>query len=265
MVTEQTDISVVTRIYGNLALTYGLQADFDRACDVLNLLDDRTSAHSHRPERAEYLMARGKVLGFQGLHEQAYKVKKEAVEICEGNDDVLRLAEAYSGLGTSLYHLEKNDMAFEYFDRAIKFAQRIGDLRTQGYLLFNTASIYIEKPNLHKAQAYLDDAKEIFDRLEEKRTKAMVDLSLAFVYYKKEEPHKAGELLRVHLEQIEKHGTPSDLMLSYKTAAELYKEMGHTDQARKCFELALSFSEKLARPLTSLESFRELIEESKLG
>ncbi|MFQ5884458.1 MAG: NB-ARC domain-containing protein, partial [Thermoplasmata archaeon] len=264
-VTERTDISVVTRIYGNLALTYGLQANFDRAYNVLNLLDDYTSAHPHRPERAEYLMARGKVLGFQGLHEQAYEVKKEAVEICEGNDDVLGLAEAYSGLGASLYHLEKNDMAFEYFDRAIKFAQRIGDLRTQGYLLFNTASIYIEKPNLHKAQAYLDDAKEIFDRLEEKRTKAMVDLSLAFVYYKKEEPHKAGEFLRVHLEQIEKHGTPSDLMASYKTAAELYKEMGHTDQARKCFELALSFSEKLERPKTSLESFRELMEESKLS
>ena len=263
-VTEQTDVSVVTRTYGNLALACGLQTDFDRANDFLSLLDDYTSAHPHQPERAEYLMARGKVLTFQGLHEEAYKVKKEAVEICEENDDVLRLADAYNGLGTSLYHLEKNDLAFEYFDRAIKFARRIGDLRAQGYLFFNTASIYIEMSNLYKAQVHLDSAKEIFDRLEEKRTRAMVDLSLAFVHYRKEEPHVAGEFLQAHIEQIEKHGTPSDLIASYKTAAELYREMGHTDRARKCSELALSFSEKLDPSKTSLESLLDLKEKSKL-
>ncbi|MFQ6128595.1 MAG: tetratricopeptide repeat protein, partial [Thermoplasmata archaeon] len=247
-ITEQTKPSVVTRIYVSIALAYGLQADFDKAYSVLNLLDDYTSAHPNRPERAEYFMARGTLLTLQNLHQQSYEAKKQAIEICEENQDVLRLASAYNGLGVSLYHLGKNDSALEYYERAIKFAQRIGDLRTQGYLLFNTASVYIEMPKLSRAQEYLDSAREIFERLEENRMVALIDLSLAFVHYEREELSKADELLRLHLERIEKHGTSSDLMRSFKMAADLYEEMGLTDQARKCFELALSLSERLARP-----------------
>lgn len=262
-ITDQTDISVVTGIYRNLALTFAAQANFDEAHQFLNLLDDCTSDHLDQPERADYLTTRGAVLFYRGLHEEAYKARKKAVEICEKNHDVLRLANAYNGLATSLYHLEKNDLAFEYFDRAIKFAQRIGDLRTQGYLLYNTASIYIERPNLHKAQDYLDSAEQIFDRLEDKKMRTWVDLSLAFVESKKGEYKKACEHLQRHLSQIRKHGKPADLVESHKTAGELYEEMGLTDEARKSFELALSFSEASSQRETLLESLREFEEKSK--
>ncbi|MFQ6128077.1 MAG: tetratricopeptide repeat protein, partial [Thermoplasmata archaeon] len=228
------------------------------------ILNDYTSVHTNRPERAECLMARGSLLTLQNLHEQSYEAKKRAVEVCEENHDVLRLANAYNGLGVSLYHFGKNDLALEHFNRAIKFAKRIGDLLSQGYLLFNTASVYIEMPQLSKAQEYLDSAREIFERLEENRMVAMTDLSLAFVHYEREELNKADELLRSHLERIEKHGTSSDLMTSFKKAAELYEEMGRTNRARKCFELALSLSEKLARSELSSDLLREFRERSKL-
>lgn len=263
-ITDQTDISIATRIYRNLAMIYATQADFDDAYHCLKLLDDYTSGYLDQPERADYLTTRGSILSMQGLHEKAYDAKKEAVEICEENHDVLRLANAYNGLGISLFNLEKNDLALEYYDRAIKFAQRIGDLRTQGYLLFNTASVYIEKPNLSKAEDYLDSAKEIFDRLEEKRTRAMVDLSLAFVSLERGASEKATEHLRRHLVQIEKFGTPTDLIESHKTAAKLYEKMGLTDEARKCFELALSFTERFDRSETFLKSLREIEEKGKL-
>jgi len=263
-ITERTDASVTARVYKNLAMIHAAQTDFDDAYDYLGLMDDLTSEHPDGAERADYLTTRGSVLSLQHLDEEAYEARKAAVEICEENHDVLRLANAYNGLGISLYRLGKNDLALDYFDRAIKFAQRIGDVRTQGPLLFNVASIYIEKPDLSKAESCLDSAREIFDRLEEKRNEAFVELSLAFVSFKRGDMDEAAERLQKHLGKVEEHGTPVDLIESNRTAGELYKEMGMTDLARECFELALSLPEKFGKTQRLLEPSRELKDGRKL-
>ncbi|MFQ6107614.1 MAG: tetratricopeptide repeat protein, partial [Thermoplasmata archaeon] len=210
--------------------------------------DDYTSGNPLRAERSEFFMVKGTLLTLQKLHEQSYEAKKRAVEICEENHDVLRLPHAYNGLGVSLFHLKNNELALEYYERGIKFAQRIGDLRCLGFLLFNAAGVHIEMPQLSKAQEHLDSARSIFERLGESRMVAMTDLSGAFVHYKRDESKEADGLLQRHLNQIKECGTSSDVMSSYKTAAEIYKDMGYADRARKCVELALSLSEKLAAP-----------------
>ena len=257
-ITEQTGASVTTTVYKNLAMLHAAQTDFDEAYSYLSLMDELTSAHANTSERADYLMAKGSILSLQNMDEEAYEARKEAVKICEGNHDILRLPNAYNGLGASLYLLKKNDLALEYFDRAIKFAQRTGDLRSQGSLLFNTASIYIEKPNLPKAEEYLANAIEIFHRLEERRKEALAELSLAFVSCQRGENDKAARHLRRHLRRIERHGALADRIDSHKTAGKLYKDMGMTSEARECFELALGLSERLQGPELSAESSHEL-------
>jgi len=262
-ITEEIGLTVVARVYRNLALACASQANFDEAYVFLDLLNGLTKEFPDQPERADYLTTRGAILTLRGLHEEAYEMRREAVEICEDSHDVLRLVNAYNGLGMSLYHLEKNEYAFEYFDRAIKFARRIGDVRAQGYLLFNTASIFIEKPYLYRAQEYLDAAKEIFSHLEDWKMTAWTDFSYAFIEFEKGKHKEAAESLERHLVQIKKHGTPSDIIQSQRMAGELYEEMGFMNEARKCFGLALSYSEKFGRLDSTLEQLSGLSEKSK--
>ena len=261
---EETDGSVAARIYRNLALAHASQGNFDEAHRFLDLLDRSTSESSSQPERADFFATKGAILSYSGLYEKAYESREKAVRICEENHDVLRLAIAYNGLGTSLYRLQKNDLALEYFERAIKFAQRIGDMRTQGFILLNTASVYIEKPSPYKAQECLDNAKGIFERLEDSKMTAKISLSLAFVEFEKGDRTRAAEHLKHHLAFIEKYGAPSDIIESNRSAGELYDEMGLTDEARKCFELALSFSEEFGHSKTSPELIQEFKDKSKL-
>jgi tetratricopeptide (TPR) repeat protein/DNA-binding MarR family transcriptional regulator len=260
---EETDKSVTARVYRNLALTYASYANYDEAYSFLDLLDRATSESPSQLERADFFATKGAILSLSGLNEKAYESREKTVRICEENHDVLRLANAYNGLGTSLYHLQKNDLALEYFERAIKFAQRIGDIRTQGFILFNTASVYIEKPSLYRAQECLDSAKAIFERLEDSKMIADIDLSLAFVELEKGDSTRAAEHLTQHLTMIKKYGSPSDIIESNRSAGELYKDMGFTDEARKCFELALSFSEEFGQPRATPELTQELKEKSK--
>ncbi|MCJ2555891.1 MAG: tetratricopeptide repeat protein [Candidatus Thermoplasmatota archaeon] len=256
-INERTDVSVTTRVFRNLAMLYADQTDFDRGYEYLGLMDDSTSEHPDRSERSDYLATKGSILSLQNLREEAMEAWKQAVGICEGNHDVLRLPNVYNGLGVSLYSLEKNDLALEYFNRAIKFAQRIGDLRGQGILLLNTASIYIEKPDLSRAERYLDSAMEIFNRLEEKKNSALVELSLAFVGYRRGESDNASSHIQRHLVQIKEHGAPADIMDSFKRSGELYREMGMVDRARMCFETAISISEQVGKPIASLDRLQE--------
>ena len=262
-ISERTDVSVAARIFKNLAMIYAVRTDFDKGYEYLSLLDDSTSEHPDRSERSDYLATKGSILSLQALHEEATEAWKQAVEICEGNHDVLRLPNLYNGLGISLYDLEKNDLALEYFDRAIKFAQRIGDLRIQGSLLLNTASIYIETPNLSKAERYLHSAKEIFDRLEEKKNSALVQLSMAFVSHKRGESDDAANHVQRHLEQIKTHGAPTDIMDSFKRSGELFRDMGMVDQARMCFETAIAISDQIGKPMASVDRLEESIGKRK--
>jgi tetratricopeptide (TPR) repeat protein len=247
-VNERTDMSVTARVFKNLAMLYAGQTDFARGYEYLNLMDESTVEHPTRSERSDYLATKGTVLSLQSLHEEAMEAWKEAIEICEGNHDVPRLPNLYNGLGISLYDLEKNDLALEYFDRAIKFARRIGDLRTHGTLLFNTASVYIEKPDLTRAEKYLDNAREIFDHLEEKKTGALVELSLAFVSYARGNIEEASNHIQKHLEQIEKYGAPADIIESFRSSGELYAEMGLSQEAKECSETVVSLTEQMRRP-----------------
>jgi tetratricopeptide (TPR) repeat protein len=241
---ERTDISVTTRILKNFAMIYAAQTDFEMSYRYLSLMDDTTSELPTESERSDYFATKGSVLSLQNLHEEAMEAWKQALEICESNHDVLRLPTMYNGLGISLYDLEKNDLALEYFDRAIKFARRIGDLGSQGTFLLNTASIYIEKPDLSRAEMYLKDAEDIFDRLEERRSSALVELSRAFISYQSGEYADASVHIQKHLAAIEEYGAPTDLIYSFGTSAELYKEMGMLDEERKCSETAVSLSER---------------------
>jgi len=90
-----------------------------------------------------------------------------------------------------------------------------------------------------------------------KKTSALVELSLAFVSYTRGESDEAANRIQRHLKQIKTHGAPADIMDSFKRSGELYREMGMVDQARMCFETAISISEQVGKPIASLDRLQE--------
>lgn len=152
---------------------------------------------------------------------QALRAKRKAVEYAKDAGDLHLLNECYIDLGVAYYELGKNDDALRSYEKACESTRRIGDARATAYTLSNMASVYIEKPNLLKAEECLDEAMEIFHVIQEERMVARAHLSYGFLYDKRGKWAKATKHFKESLRLAEKLGNPADLFRFYKTVGQI--------------------------------------------
>ncbi|UCD92199.1 MAG: tetratricopeptide repeat protein, partial [Methanobacteriota archaeon] len=210
--------------YYNLAAVFLRTGDLKKSQSYVDKCLATAETSGSLSEIAKAYQIYGVVEEKLGKNKEALRIKRKTVEYAKESGDLHLLNESYTGLGVAYYRLERNDEALSSYEKALESARTTGDVRGTAFALFNMASVYIEKPDLVKAEEYLDESVGILQILEERRMVASTYLSYGFIHKMRGNWTKAEECFKRNLSLVEDIGSPTDLYESYKTIGQILVE-----------------------------------------
>jgi len=223
----------------SLGATYEVTGDFERAQTHYEESHKFARKAEWRTGEAVARLGYGRVLTKRGEYQKALREMLKAAKEFEDLKDLKHLAQAYCQLGTSML-LHDMDEAFEYLEKSIEIARRLGDAGTLGAGLVNATNTLIERGEFKKTLEYLNEAEEIFSELDVKRMLASVHLNRAVLYEEQKDWRKSEENFRKSMKLCEEVNEKYSLADTFYHYGNMLIESGDTDRAETVLRRALS-------------------------
>ena len=159
---------------------------------------------------------------------------EKAIEYAKANNLNNKLADSYLQLATIFYELEKNDLAIDYYIRAISIYSKSEPKSNIALSYYGLGKCYLKKNNIAYAETYFEKATVIYKKLNFLEAIELINLQKAIVKKEKGNYTEASNILIGVVENIS-----DDALLSTKTEA--YIQLGEIEIVKKKYPQAINY------------------------
>ena len=159
---------------------------------------------------------------------------EKAIEYAKANNLNNKLADSYLQLATIFYELEKNDLAIDYYIRAISIYSKGEPNSNIALSYYGLGKCYLKKNNIAYAEIYFEKATVIYKKLNFLEAIELINLQKAIIKKEKGNINEASNILKGVIENIS-----DDALLSTKTEA--YIQLGEIEILKKNYPQAINY------------------------
>ncbi len=159
---------------------------------------------------------------------------EKAIEYAKANNLDNKLADCYLQLATIFYELEKNDLAIDYYIRAISIYSKGEPNSNIALSYYGLGKCYLKKNNIAFAEIYFEKATVIYKKLNFLEAIELINLQKAIIKKEKGKYNEASSILKGVIENIS-----DDAFLSTKTEA--YIQLGEIEIINKKYSQAINY------------------------
>lgn len=159
---------------------------------------------------------------------------EKAIEFAKANNLDNKLADCYLQLATIFYELEKNDLAIDYYIRAISIFSKGEPNSNIALSYYGLGKCYLKKNNVAFAEIYFEKAAVVYKNLNFLEAIELINLQKAIIKKEKGELLEASTILKGVVENIS-----DDALLSTKTEA--YIQLGEIEISKKNYPQAINY------------------------
>jgi signal transduction histidine kinase/CheY-like chemotaxis protein/Tfp pilus assembly protein PilF len=159
---------------------------------------------------------------------------EKAIEYAKNNKLDKKLADGYLQLATIFYELEKNDLAIDYYIRAISIFSKSEPNSNIALSYYGLGKCYLKKNNIAFAEIYFEKATVVYKNLNFLEAIELINLQKAIIKKEKGKYNEASNILKGVIENIS-----DDAFLSTKTEA--YIQLGEIEIIKKKYAQAINY------------------------
>lgn len=159
---------------------------------------------------------------------------EKSIKYAKNNKLNKKLANGYLQLATIFYELEKNDLAIDYYIRAINVFGKSEPNSNIALSYYGLGKCYLKKNNIAFAEIYFEKATVLYKSLNFFEAIELINLQKAIIKKEKGNYSEASTILKVVIENIS-----NDAFLSTKTEA--YIQLGEIEIVKKKYSQAIKY------------------------
>ena len=167
-------------------------------------------------------------------YSKAILYTEKAIEFAKKNKLSNKLADCYLQLATIFFELEKNDLAIDYYIRAISIYSKSEPKSNIALAYYSLGKCYLKKNNIPYAESYFEKATIVYEKLNFLEAIEVINLQKAIIKKEKRKYEEAITILKGVIENIS-----DDDLLSTKTEA--YIQLGEIEVIKKEYSQALDY------------------------
>lgn len=199
----------------------------------------------------------------RGEYNGSIRLFVKALRTFEKLGDKYEVVRIYNNIGVCYTCDGKVDKAIEYYEKQVKLAEEIGFIRGLAYGLSNLSYQYNKRGDTDKAMMCIEKDMPILKKLGEKYLFANAYSNLGCIFASKKNWKKSIENFNKSIRIGKEINSPDVLSQTCFDFAKMYKSKGDNINARKQFENALKYYEKLGNKEKIKEVKNELLELEK--
>ncbi|GIV27215.1 MAG: hypothetical protein KatS3mg027_1029 [Bacteroidia bacterium] len=228
------------------------ESDPDTAIYLLNRSIERAKKLNDKIREAESVRQQGWCYYVKGDYEEALKKYEESMqtlpEQVEGKDRIRKQKVYAANLGNIgvVYDDQGNySRALEYYFRALKICEEIGNKQRQASCLGNIGGVYHEQGNYSKALEYYFKASKINEEIGNKQRQANNLGNIGGVYHEQGNYSKALEYYFKALKINEEIGNKRSQANNLGNIGGVYHDQGNYSKALEYYFKALKINEEI--------------------
>ena len=167
-------------------------------------------------------------------YSKAILYTEKAIDYAKGHDLNDKLADCYLQLATIFFELEKNDLAIDYYIRAISIYSKSEPKSNIALSYYGLGKCYLKKNNIAYAENYFEKATVVYEKLNFLEAIELINLQKAIIKKEKGRYEEAVIILKGVIDNIS-----DDALLSTKTEA--YIQVGEIELILKDYPQAIDF------------------------
>ena len=167
-------------------------------------------------------------------YSKAILYTEKAIDFAKKNKLDNKLADCYLQLATIFFELEKNDLAIDYYIRAISIYSKSDPKSNIALSYYGIGKCYLKKNNITYAEIYFEKATFIYKKLNFLEAIELINLQKAIIKKEKRKYEEAITILKGVVENIS-----DDALLSTKTEA--YIQLGEIEVIKKEYTQAIDY------------------------
>ncbi len=159
---------------------------------------------------------------------------EKAIDYAKKNNSKDKLADSYLQLAIIFYELEKNNLAIDYYIRALNIYNKDVPSSNIALSYYGLGKCYLKKNNIAFAEIYFEKATDIYKELNFFEAIELINLQKAIIKKEKKNFIQAIEILKNVTENIN-----DDALLSTKTEA--FIQLGEIEIIKKNYASAINY------------------------
>jgi signal transduction histidine kinase/CheY-like chemotaxis protein len=167
-------------------------------------------------------------------YKRAIEFTEKAIEYAKSKNLSNKLADAYLQLGNIYYDLEKNNLAIDYFIRAVNTFNRKEPKTNLALSYYGLGKCYLRKNNIQVAEIYFEKATSLFKILNFYDAIELINLQKGIIKKEIKDYSEATKILQSIVNNLE-----DDTFLSTKCDA--YYELGEIEMTLKKYPKAIGY------------------------
>jgi signal transduction histidine kinase/CheY-like chemotaxis protein len=167
-------------------------------------------------------------------YSKAILFTEKAIEYAKKNNLEEKLGDSYLQLATIFFELEKNDLAIDYYIRAVSIFSKKSPKSNIALAYYGLGKCYLIKNNIDLAETYFEKAAIIYEKLNFLEAIELINLQKAIIKKEKGYYDEATAILKVVVEKIS-----DDALLSTKTEA--YIQLSELEIIKKDYPQAIDY------------------------
>ena len=167
-------------------------------------------------------------------YKKAVEFTEKAIEYAKSKNHTDKLADSYLQLANIYYDLEKNNLAIDYYIRAVNSYTKEKPKTNLALSYYGLGKCYLRKDNIKVAEIYFEKAAALYKALNFSEAIELINLQKAIIKKEKKDYKNATYILLSVIKNLE-----DDTFLS--TKSEAYYQLGEIEMAQKKYTLAIYY------------------------
>ncbi len=165
----------------------------------------------------------------------------------EQSKNTLELARCQTKLGFLYKDKNVNSKAIEYFQKAIKSNEDLGNLNAIKNLCINLGMLYNEIEDYNQALLYLEKSLRINEKQDKKRDMLSDLINIAFIHQNQKNYTESNKILEKATAIGQELSNIASLKSCYSMLSENYNILGNPEKAKEYFDLASTINSHLQK------------------
>lgn len=171
------------------------------------------------------------------FYNKAIDYTEKAIELAREKKNNSKLTECYLQLATIYYDIEKNDLAIDYYIRAINGYNKNFPLTNLALSYYGLGKCYLRKDNIRVAEIYFEKAALLYKKLNFTEAIELINLQKGIIQKEKKNYTEAKKIIQSVVNKLE-----DDAFSSTKTEA--FFQLGEIEMKQNEYAKAILFYKK---------------------
>ncbi|MFD2910115.1 ATP-binding protein [Flavobacterium ardleyense] len=169
-------------------------------------------------------------------YKKAVEFTEKAIDYAKSTNNTNKLADSYLQLANIYYDLEKNNLAVDYYIRAVNSYDKDNPKTNLALSYYGLGKCYLKKDNIKVAEIYFEKAAALYKLLNFHEAIELINLQKGIIKKEKKDYRNATYILLSVIKNLE-----DDSFLS--TKSEAYFQLGEIEMAQEKYALAIYYYE----------------------